>query len=302
MLTGQALPGRDLSGNLAPNANFEEGELGQLPAQWQWQIKPTSTTTARLVAASEAGGRHALRIDADLVEEKPRDNYPIVVSKLFELSLGHAYRLTARMKASRPDARANLMLQSYVANNYFWASSPNEVKVGEQWEPFSFTFRVPAAGNPGYHELMKQFRVRFDFPDKSGYLLVDDVCLQEIEMLDEWKSWQALGMDQHSLIADPLFVDAANDDYRLRPDSPAYKLGFQPIPFDKIGPYQDDLRAAGPLSKPPVRAKNPCAIGVRSSDGRLLVAVGHGAAGPPTKDELPLDVCWSASRWSLHAR
>ncbi len=27
----------------------------------------------------------------------------------------------------------------------------------------------------------------------------------------------------------------------------------------------------------------------------------NGAAGPPTKDELPLDVCWSASRWSLNS-
>ena len=41
--------------------------------------------------------------------------------------------------------------------------------------------------------------------------------------------------DANSIIADPLFMDAANGDYRLRPDSPALKLGFQPIPFDRIG-------------------------------------------------------------------
>ncbi|MEW6359372.1 MAG: right-handed parallel beta-helix repeat-containing protein [Planctomycetota bacterium] len=47
--------------------------------------------------------------------------------------------------------------------------------------------------------------------------------------------WQKKGLDANSAIADPGFVDPAKDDYRLKPDSPAFKLGFQPIPIEKIG-------------------------------------------------------------------
>jgi len=48
--------------------------------------------------------------------------------------------------------------------------------------------------------------------------------------------WQAKGMDTHSVIADPLFVDSANGDYSLRPDSPAFEVGFRPIDLSTVGP------------------------------------------------------------------
>jgi len=66
--------------------------------------------------------------------------------------------------------------------------------------------------------------------------------------VDDWAAWRALGLDQHSLVADPLFVNAAIDDYRLQPGSPAFQLGFQPIPVEKIGPYPDELRASWPIA------------------------------------------------------
>lgn len=43
------------------------------------------------------------------------------------------------------------------------------------------------------------------------------------------------GVDAHSLAVDPLFVDPANGDFRLKPDSPALKMGFVPIDMSKIG-------------------------------------------------------------------
>jgi len=42
---------------------------------------------------------------------------------------------------------------------------------------------------------------------------------------------------------DPLFVDRANENFQLKNDSPAYKLGFKRIPIEKIGLYNDELQA-----------------------------------------------------------
>ncbi|MBI4557171.1 MAG: right-handed parallel beta-helix repeat-containing protein [Candidatus Hydrogenedentes bacterium] len=61
-----------------------------------------------------------------------------------------------------------------------------------------------------------------------------------------WDDWRAKGFDAHSMIAEPGFKDAERDDYRLRRSSPAFKLGFKTIPVNKIGLYQDDLRATWP--------------------------------------------------------
>jgi hypothetical protein len=49
--------------------------------------------------------------------------------------------------------------------------------------------------------------------------------------------WQAQGQDPHSLIADPKFVSAKAHDFRLKSDSPAFKIGFQPIDASKAGLY-----------------------------------------------------------------
>ena len=70
------------------------------------------------------------------------------------------------------------------------------------------------------------------------------------QLLD-WDEWRATGKDEHSILQDPLFVDPASHDYRLRPDSPALKLGFQQIPLDEIGPHEDELRASWPVVEAP---------------------------------------------------
>jgi parallel beta-helix repeat protein len=48
--------------------------------------------------------------------------------------------------------------------------------------------------------------------------------------------WQASGQDEGSRIADPLFINAANFDFRLQPESPALKMGFHQIDLTTVGP------------------------------------------------------------------
>jgi len=46
---------------------------------------------------------------------------------------------------------------------------------------------------------------------------------------------------------DPHFVGADKQNFQLKDDSPAWKLGFRRIPIEKIGPYKDELRATWPV-------------------------------------------------------
>ena len=55
--------------------------------------------------------------------------------------------------------------------------------------------------------------------------------------------WQAKGLDLNSVFADPLFVNAAEGDYRVRPESPALKLGFKNFPMDNFGVLKPRFRA-----------------------------------------------------------
>ncbi len=57
------------------------------------------------------------------------------------------------------------------------------------------------------------------------------------------------GCDPHSLAGDPLFIDTANGDFRVKEGSPALKLGFKNFPMDQFGVKKPSLKA---LAKMPV--------------------------------------------------
>jgi parallel beta-helix repeat protein len=80
----------------------------------------------------------------------------------------------------------------------------------------------------------------FSQGDGGEYELQDDRKIEAAMKITTLAQWKKLGYDHHTVIADPLFVDPELDDYTLRPDSPAFKLGFQPIDIKMIGPREDE--------------------------------------------------------------
>lgn len=51
-----------------------------------------------------------------------------------------------------------------------------------------------------------------------------------------WSERHESGKDIHSIFADPLFIDPEKFDFRLKPNSPALKLGIKSIDISHVGP------------------------------------------------------------------
>jgi len=51
-----------------------------------------------------------------------------------------------------------------------------------------------------------------------------------------WDDWRAAGQDEHSIVADPLFVDPEKGDFRLPPGSPAEQIGYHQWDLSQVGP------------------------------------------------------------------
>ena len=93
-----------------------------------------------------------------------------------------------------------------------------------------------------YWKESRLFR-RDDWPNYDiimDYNLYFDASGRPIRFLsytfEEWKKKTRWEMDKHSIIADPLFVNPDNGDFTLKPESPAFKLGFKPIDLSGVGP------------------------------------------------------------------
>jgi parallel beta-helix repeat protein len=247
LLTGKTGVKASIGPNLVPNPGFEEGAAGAMPAHWQWQVRPNDSKAA-VDPRVRFNGKQSVRVDGrgTVKDSSGQTLHPNFVSVEIPLVAGETYRLAARLKADRPDTAFAMMPQSTVDKLYFWARGING-KAGTAWKEYEAVFKFPAPGDADYRTPMKSVRVRFDITQPKGTIWIDDVTLRRATPMSEWEAWQSLGLDRHSLVAEPRFVDRARDDFRLEADSPAIGLGFKPIPVEAIGPYQSECRATWPI-------------------------------------------------------
>ncbi len=74
------------------------------------------------------------------------------------------------------------------------------------------------------------------YKDEGGYF---NGGVPNIRTLQEWQNFRGGRFDRNTATEDPMFMDPARSDYRLRYNSPAYRLGIKDILCGEIGLLPD---------------------------------------------------------------
>ena len=238
--------------NLLANPGVEEGPAGGYPVGWSWHMKAHAGVRLFVEEGAGRGGGRALAIVPGFAPPGTSATAVTMVAAGPSLPFrpGTAYVLRAWLRGE--GGRAPIAIQAYTWKEgaHSWIAS-RSVPISGEWVEHRLEFRTPAPGDPAYRPTMDFLTARLVASAEAGRVWIDDVSLREADAADEWEAWRARGMDRDSVVADPLFVDPSRDDYRLRPGSPALRLGFRPLPFERMGPYRSPLRASWPIVEAP---------------------------------------------------
>ena len=112
-------------------------------------------------------------------------------------------------------------------NILFWTQGK---LLSADWVDQPYTFYANAQ-EPKTREVAVTFNIDYNLYYNPN-LVADSVKFGKQTMTQ----WNARGKDVHSVYGDPMFVDAANFDFRLKPESPAFKVGFKQIDIGTAGP------------------------------------------------------------------
>ena len=133
--------------------------------------------------------------------------------------------------------------ENLVINNIFAFGGEAVAAYSRAEEHMGFTMIRNILVTDGKPVFSTGYSYRLDRPrHRSDLNLIFDVSGRQPFFLESGKKkvslarWRALGLDQHSIVADPGFCNLNRMDFRLRPDSPALKIGFRPIDLSRVGP------------------------------------------------------------------
>ena len=127
--------------------------------------------------------------------------------------------------------------ENIIRNNIFACNLHSQLQITKPEDHLSFTF----ANNIVYYNE--------GFLHQGGdwlkaQIAVDNNCYWDTRTKTPqfyedllFADWQKLGRDRHSIIADPLFVNPQQFDFRFKNTSVAKKIGFKPFDFSKAGVY-----------------------------------------------------------------
>lgn len=123
-----------------------------------------------------------------------------------------------------------------IANNVFAFGELQQLQRTRVEDHVSFTFERNIVywdnGSPLFSGQWRDNRMALDH---NLYWCLGKSSLNTLAGVS-FEAWQRdTGHDRHSLVADPKFVDAAGDDFSLRPDSPAARIGFVPFDYERAG-------------------------------------------------------------------
>lgn len=85
----------------------------------------------------------------------------------------------------------------------------------------------------------------------SSYYWGDEVDYNLFMTETALKEAQALNIDEHSAFGDPMFIDAASGDYRVKPNAMALKLGFKNFSMNEFGVTDSRLKLLAETPKFP---------------------------------------------------
>ncbi len=247
--------GPDVTG-LIPNHDFTETATTETIAEdpnqtvatgWTWYHKTFPDMMSEIVETEGEGSGFC--IGAAFNPKQKYIKYACIRSKPFQLTPGTDYAFSFNLRLFDTDAK--MVVRCVSENKGLWKAFGQKTFQSEDGKPTECrtSFRFPAPGESDFDERLGPCTIQFQFQSKTGQAVLSDLALTEVTVATEWAAWQMDGADRHSIIADPLFVDAASGDFHLKPDSPAWKLGFKPIPLESIGPYADNGRVTWPIKE-----------------------------------------------------